>query len=94
MKFLLKIFYFFLTIIYVVVELAEALALPAIFVVAGILNELPWQYYAATVGGYFLVCIIIQIVLHFVFKRFEKKYESALVKLFKKKASDAKENKV
>ncbi len=86
MKGLLKFFEIILTIIYVVWELAENLLLPAIFVVAGLMYDLPWQYYLATVGGYFVICIIIQIICHFSFKRFEKKFDSALMKLFKKKS--------
>lgn len=85
MKVLKKIFEIILTVIYVVWELAEILLLPAIFVAAGLMYDLPWQYYLATVGGYFVICIIIQIICHFSFKRFEKKFESALMKLFKKK---------
>lgn len=85
MKVLKKIFEIILTVIYVVWELAEILLLPAIFVVAGLMYDLSWKYYIATIGGYFVICIIIQIICHFSFKRFEKKFESALVKLFKKK---------
>ncbi len=84
MKKVLKIFDFILTIFYVIGELTEILLLPAIFIWAGVLNDLSWQYYAATIGGYFLVCIIIQIILHFVLKHFEKSFKSCLVKLFKK----------
>ncbi len=87
MKGLLKFFDFILTIIYVIWEAAEILIIPAIFIAVGFLNDLSWKYYAATVGGYFIICIIVQIILHFIFKRFEKKYESALMKLFKKKPS-------
>ncbi len=90
MKIFLKIFEFILTIIYVIDNLLEILLIPAIIVAVGLVNELPWQYYIAAIGGYFLICIVIQIVLHFVFKRFEKKYESALLKLFKKKANTCK----
>ena len=80
-----KIFNFILTSIDVVWELAEILLLPTIFVVAGLMYDLSWQYYLATVGGYFAICIIIQIICHFSFKRFEKKFDSALMKLYKKK---------
>ncbi|MBE6821030.1 MAG: hypothetical protein E7516_08255 [Ruminococcaceae bacterium] len=87
MKGLLKFFEIILTIIYVIWELAEILLLPAIFVAAGLMYDLPWQYYLATVGGYFIICIIVQIILHFIFKRFDKKYESGLLRLFKKKTN-------
>ena len=80
MKGLLKFFEIILTIIYVVWELAEMLLLPAIFVVAGLMYDLPWQYYLATVGGYFVICIIIQIICHFSFKRFENSKRNQIPK--------------
>lgn len=92
MKGLLKFFDFILTIIYVIGNLVEILVVPAFFVVVGLVNDLPWQYYMATVGGFFILCILVQIILHFVFKRFEKKYESVLMKLFKKKTNSHKIN--
>ncbi len=92
MKGFMKFFDFILTIIYVVENLLEILIIPIIFIAVGLLNDLSWQYYIATVGGYFIICIFIQIILHFVFKRFEKKYESFLMKLFKKKSNTCKPN--
>ena len=55
-------------------EVIEFLAIPALFVVIGLLNSFPWQYYAISIGGYFALFIIIDVVLHFVFKALEKKY--------------------
>lgn len=62
------------TIIIVVWYAVEILAIPALFVVIGVLNNYPWQYYAITIGGFFLLFAIIDIVCHFLFKAFEKKY--------------------
>ena len=84
MKGFLKFLDVFFTIVYVVWNLVEILAIPALFLIVGLLNDFPWQYYAATIGGYFIIAIVIQITCHFVFKCFEKRYESTLVKLFKK----------
>ena len=91
----MKAFFKFLevvfTIVYVIWNLLEILAIPALFIVVGLLNSYPWKYYIATIGGYFIIAILIQTVCHFGFKYFEKRYESALVKLFKKIFSE-KEN--
>ncbi len=84
MKGFLKFLEVVFTIINVNWNLVEILAIPALFLIVGLLNDFPWQYYAATIGGYFIIAIIIQIICHFIFKRFEKRYESALVKLFNK----------
>ena len=69
-------------------DIFEILALPALFLILGLINSLPWQYYAITIGGYFAFFIILQIVLHFIFKAFEKKYtpliERKLEKYFNK----------
>ena len=84
MKVFLKFLEVIFTIVYVVWNLIEILAIPAIFLIIGLLNSFPWQYYAATIGGYFIIAIVIQIICHFIFKHFEKKYESALMRLFEK----------
>ena len=84
MRSIVKLLEAVLTVIIVLWELAEALAIPALLVLIGLLNSFPWQYYAATIGGYFIIAIVIQIICHFIFKHFEKKYESALMRLFEK----------
>ena len=58
----------------VIWEIIEFLALPALFLVIGLLNSFPWQYYAISIGGYFALFIILEIILHFVFKALDKKY--------------------
>ena len=84
MKGFLKFLDAILTIVYVIWNIVEILAIPALFLIVGLLNDFPWQYYAASIGGYFIIAIVIQTICHFIFKRFEKRYESALVNLFKK----------
>ena len=84
MKGFLKFLDVVFTIVYVVWNLVEILAFPALFLIVGLLNDFPWQFYATTIGGYFIIAMIIQTICHFIFKRFEKQYESTLVKLFKK----------
>lgn len=69
-------------------DLIEFLAIPAVFLVIGLLNSFPWQYYAITIGGYFALFIIAEIIAHFVFSALEKKYtpliERKLEKYFNK----------
>ena len=64
------------------------LALPALFLIIGLINSFPWQYYAITIGGYFALFIVLEIILHFVFKALDKKYtpliERKLEKYFNK----------
>ena len=66
----------------------EFLALPVLFVIIGLINSFPWQYYAITIGGYFALFIILEILLHFIFKALDKKYtpliERKLEKYFNK----------
>lgn len=94
MKGFLKVLDVIFTIVYVIWNLVEILAIPALFVVIGVLNSFSWHYYAVVLGGFFAFAIAVQIICHFVFKRFEKKYETALGRLFErifKKKSDDRE---
>ena len=83
-KTVLRILDVIAAIIMVVWNLVEILAIPAFFSFIGWLNNYPWQYYAATIGGFFVIAGVIQLVCHFLFKRLEKKYESVLVRFFSK----------
>ena len=72
----------------VIWDIIEFLAIPALFLVIGLLNSFPWEYYAISIGGYFALFIILEIILHFVFKALDKKYtpliERKLEKYFDK----------
>ena len=72
----------------VIWDIIEFLAIPALFLVIGLLNSFPWQYYAISIGGYFALFIILEIILHFIFKALDKKYtpiiERKLEKYFDK----------
>ena len=72
----------------VIWDIIEFLAIPALFLVIGLLNSFPWQYYAISIGGYFALFIILEIILHFIFKALDKNYtpllERKLEKYFKK----------
>lgn len=72
----------------VIWDIIEFLALPALFLIIGLLNSFSWQYYAIAIGGYFALFIILEIVLRFIFKALDKKYtpflERKLEKYFNK----------
>ena len=72
----------------VIWDIIEFLAIPALFLVIGLLNSFPWQYYAISIGGYFALFIILEIILHFIFKALDIKYtpiiERKLEKYFDK----------
>jgi bacteriorhodopsin len=76
------------TITMVICDIAEFLAIPALFIVIGLLNSYSWLYYAITIGGYIVLFIVAEIIAHFVFKALDKKYtpliERKLEKYFNK----------
>ncbi|MBE6788390.1 MAG: hypothetical protein E7539_01860 [Ruminococcaceae bacterium] len=88
MKVFLNFIGVFLTIIMVICDIAEFLAIPALFIVIGLLNTFSWQYYAITIGGYIVLFIVLEVAAHFVFKALDKKYtpiiERKLEKYFDK----------
>ena len=86
-----KILGFIVNILYVgmvIWDIIGILAIPALFLVIGLLNSFLWQYYAISIGGYFVLFIILEIILHFIFKALNKKYtpliERKLEKYFNK----------
>ena len=68
----------------VIWDIIEFLAIPALFLVIGLLNSFPWQYYAISIGGYFAFFIILEIILHFIFKALDKKYTPLLERKLEK----------
>ena len=62
----------------VIWDIIEFLFVPAVFVVIGLWCSFPWQYYAISVGGYFALFILIEILAHFIFKALDKKYTPLL----------------
>ena len=52
-------------------DIFEFLAPPVLFLVIGLINSFPWQYYAIAIGGYFALFLILEIMLHFIFKALE-----------------------
>lgn len=62
------------TIIMAIWDIVEFLAVPALFIIIGILNSFSWQYYVISIGGYMVLFIIVEIIAHFVFRALDKKY--------------------
>lgn len=84
MRKMLKFLDIIFTIIMIIWDIIEFLAAPALFIIIGLLNSFPWQYYVITIGGYFSLFIIFEIVAHFVFKALNKKYSPILERKFEK----------
>lgn len=55
-------------------DVIEFLAPPILFLIIGLINAFPWQYYAIAIGGYFALFIILEVVLRLVFKALGKRY--------------------
>ncbi len=79
-----KVLMMLLSILFAIVELVEFLFFPLIFLIAGLLLQLPWQYYAITIGGYFALFILGELLLYLIFKRLEKKYSSRFAQKMEK----------
>ena len=53
------------TVVIVIWSIVEFLAIPALFIIIGMLNSFPWQYYAITIGGYMALFVIAEIIAYF-----------------------------
>ncbi|MBQ8474242.1 MAG: hypothetical protein IJ499_01100 [Clostridia bacterium] len=84
MKSFLNFLGIILTAFMVICDIVEFLAVPAVFVVIGVLNSYSWQYYAIAVGGYFVLLVVVQIIMHFVFKSLDKKYTPFITRKIEK----------
>ena len=74
MKKLLNLLGTVLNIGLIILDVAEFLALPILLLIIGLVNSYSREYYAISVGGYFALFIILEIVLRLVFKALNKKY--------------------
>lgn len=63
-----------------IAEMIEILFFPIVFLIVGLLQQFPWQYYAITIGGYFAIMIVSELILHLIFKALGKKYSSRFVR--------------
>ena len=58
----------------------EYLALPALFVVVGLLNEFGWQYYALTIGGYIVLVALAELIGALIGKMLGRAFEIRLLR--------------
>ena len=65
-------------------NIIEFLAIPALFVVIGLLNSFPWPYYTITIGGYVALFVIAELAAHFIFKALDKKYTPLIARKIQK----------
>ena len=65
-------------------EIIGFLALPALFVIVGLLNSYPWQYYAFAVGGYLALFLLAEGIAYLLFRAFDKKYTPLLTRKLEK----------
>lgn len=73
-KVLLFLFYVFAFL----VEWIEVLGLPILFLILGLWQQMPWQYYAITIGGYFGLLLVLEGLMHLLFRLLGRKYTSRL----------------
>ena len=76
----------------VIWEILQFLFLPALFVLLGLWQDLPWQYYAVTVGGYFGIFLVMELVLTLIFRWLDKKYVPRIVRKLKKYFGETEED--
>ena len=58
----------------------EVLALPILFLILGLWQNFPWQFYAITIGGYFGLLLVLGGLMHLIFKLLGRKYTSRLAR--------------
>ena len=68
-----KVLLFLLALVCGFIDLVEVLALPILFLILGLWQDLPWQYYAITIGGYFGLLLLLEGLVHLIFKLLGRK---------------------
>lgn len=84
MKIIAKALLVFLGIVGAIAELMEFLLIPITFLIIGLLQQFPWQYYAITIGGYFALILVLELILKLIFHALGKKYSSRFAKKVEK----------
>ena len=70
----------------VIGEVLDYLALPALFVVIGLLNGFGWQYYAWVIGGYVVLIVLAELIGALIGRMLGKALEPRLLRKLKKAA--------
>lgn len=84
MKTLKKVLLTLVGILCMLAEILDVLIIPIAFLILGLLQQMPWQYYAIMIGGYFGVIILSELILHLIFKALGKKYSTRFVQKVEK----------
>ena len=84
MKGFLKFIATILTVIMAICDIFEFLAIPALFVVIGLLNSYSWHYYVITIIAYVIIFALIELIAHSVSSKLDKKYTPRLVRKLEK----------
>ena len=66
------------------VDLLDLLMVPVIFTIVGLIRQVPWQYYIATIGCYFGLVSLLELVLRFFFSTPEKKQSTRFFRKLEK----------
>ena len=73
-----------LTVLMVIYDIAELMAVPVLLVVIGLLNSFSWKYYVISIGLYFLLLLVGELIAHLIFKAIDKKYTPILKRKLEK----------
>ena len=84
MKGFLKFIATILTVIMAIWDIFEFLAIPALFVVIGLLNSYSWRYYVITIIAYVIIFALIELIAHLVSSQLDEKYTPLIVKKLEK----------
>ena len=87
LKFLSKCIGVIALVVLVIWDLIEFLALPAIFVVIGIFNQMPAAYYWITIGGYLALFALLQLLMWLLEKKLDKHFDALLTNKLAKRFS-------
>ena len=75
---------FLMTYLFIMWNLIELLLAPLIFATVGCIYHVSWQYYMLTIGGYFGVMVVWELLARYVCEDSAKKYHCPFVRKLKK----------
>ena len=74
----------FVAVLLFLVDLLELLIVPVIFTIVGLIRQVPWQFYVVTIGGYFGLVSILELVLRTFLSTPEKKQSTRFFRKLEK----------
>ena len=75
-----KIAEFFMSYLFIMWNLIELLLAPLIFTTVGMIYQVTWPYYLVSIGGYYAVMAVWEIVARYLSKNSDKEYHCPLVR--------------